>query len=114
MDDIWVRALQLSYRYNSETGILVFSDGVKYNLFESILLSKGKLCDEDLMAIHQVKKVFDGEIEDYFGRTMPEHDREMQKPVSLSPVRPVLQKFYGRRTPRAVKYDDPCQGVLNL
>ena len=115
-DDHWSESLQMTYDYRD--GVLIFTDGVKYTVHEAVLLSKGKLNDDDFRAIHHVKKVFDGEIEDCFGRVsfnpLPIDDGKMPEKVSVPPVRPVLQKFYGRRKPRFKPYHDPNQGVLNL
>lgn len=107
----------MTYRYCPETGTLTFTDGVKYTIDEAVQLSKGKLSDDDLMAIHQIKKMFDGEIENIFRRDpLPEHVGEVPGPVSIPDMRTVLQKrpVYGRRKPREVFYDNPDQGVLDL
>ena len=112
----WSEALQMTYDYRD--GVLIFTDGVKYSVHEAILLSKGKLNDHDLRAIHHVKKAFDGEIEDCFGRVgynpMPCDVGKMPEQIPVSPVRPVLQESWGRRKKRERRYVDPCQGVLNL
>lgn len=120
----WVEALQMTYDYRD--GVLIFTDGVKYTVHEAVLLSKGKVHDDDLRVIHHVKKLFGGEIEDCFGRVgfnpvpidgwrvLPGHDGKMPEKSPVPPVRPVLQKFYGRRKPRSRPYHNPDQGVLDL
>lgn len=113
MPDVWVSALQMSYRYNGETGEMVFSDGVKYTIEEAVQLSKGRLSDDDLMAIHQVKKVFDGEIDSFekLKLRMSKHQREVPDVIPVSDMRPVLQKRARKRRGREV---DPGQRVLDL
>jgi len=112
LKDNWVHALQMTYDYKD--GILTFTDGVKYTIKEAVLLSKGKIQDHDLRFIHLIKKIFDGEIEDCFGRIgiecMPQHDRQVPTKIPVSSVRPVLQEYWCQGKP----YVDPCQGVLNL
>jgi len=114
--DYWVEALQMTYDYRD--GVLIFTDGVKYTVHEAVLLSKGKLNDHDLRALHHVKKIFDGEIEDCFGEIgfnpVPIDDGNMPEKSIVPPVRPVLQKSWGRRKERERRYVDPNQGVLNL
>lgn len=122
----WVPALQMSYDYVPETGMIVFTDGIKYTIDECIQIAKGKLSDDDIRAIHHVKQAFDGELVNGFGETGPEyrsrslqgHDGGMPEKVSVPPVRPVLQEYYGRRgTARRARtrpFNDPCQGVLEL
>ena len=117
--DHWVPALQMSYDYHPRTGMIVFTDGIKYTLEEFMIMAKGRLYnDDDIRAIHEVKKMFDGELVDEFCRgtapAMPGHDGNLPEKISVPPVRPVLQEFYGRRKPRSKPFDDPCQGVLEL
>lgn len=53
----------LTYKYDAETGICTFEDGTAYTLREMIFIAKQKLTDEDMDALHVVKKVFDGELD---------------------------------------------------
>ena len=115
-DPNWSEALQMTYDYRD--GVLIFTDGVKYTVHEAVILSKGKLNNDDLRAIHHVKKAFDGEIEDSFGRIgynpMPSDVGKMPEKIPVSSVRPVLQECWGRRKKRERRYVNPDQGVLNL
>jgi hypothetical protein len=75
----------MSYDYHPETGMIVFTDGVKYTLEEFMILAKGRLSDDDaIRAIHQVKKTFDGVIEKGdFECRLPEYDGEVSAQVPV-------------------------------
>ncbi len=53
----------LTYKYDTETGICTFEDGTEYTLREMIFIARQELTDEDMDALHAVKKVFDGELD---------------------------------------------------
>lgn len=58
--DNFVAALNQSYRFEGDR--IVFQDGVSYTIAESLHIAKDRLDDDDIQAIHLVKKLFDGEI----------------------------------------------------
>lgn len=53
-----------TYRYDYETGLFTFPDGVQYTLREALHISKTALTMEDVEAIHKVKNIFDGQVLD--------------------------------------------------
>jgi len=61
-DDVQeVPALESRYRFVN--GKMVFEDGVEYTLAEALLMQADRnLNNVDMLAIHLVKKLFDGEI----------------------------------------------------
>jgi hypothetical protein len=56
----FVPALNQNYRYWDHKRILEFDDGTEYALREAVIIAKGKPNDEDLKALHLIKRVFDG------------------------------------------------------
>jgi hypothetical protein len=56
----FVPALDQNYRYQDNRKILEFDDGTEYTLREAAIIAKGKPNDDDLRAIHLVKRIFDG------------------------------------------------------
>jgi hypothetical protein len=66
MERKYVRALNLHYRFSPDEQTLTFDDGVVYTLDEAMLLAKGKANDEDIAAVHLVKKAFGATLEDGF------------------------------------------------
>jgi len=61
----YVKALAMSYEFDGTD--LVFDDGVRYSIREAATLARGRLSDDDLQAIHLVKKLIDGEVLDQPG-----------------------------------------------
>lgn len=67
-EDTFVPALNQSYRFEKDR--LIFEDGVSYSLNEAAMLARDastalgdhRLTDDDIQAIHLVKKMMDGEI----------------------------------------------------
>jgi len=96
----------MTYDHKEESNVIVFSDGVRYTISECLLLSKGRPSDDDIRAVHAIKKIFDGVLEEIFDEF-----------ESLPPV-PVKVKnktvFYGRRKPREEKIVDENQMILEL
>lgn len=60
-----VKALGMSYEFRG--GKMIFSDGVEYSINEAATMARDRLTDDDIRAIHLVKKLFDGEIVDVEG-----------------------------------------------
>jgi hypothetical protein len=56
----FVAALNQSYRFEGDR--IVFQDGVSYTIEEAVHIARDRLDDDDIQAIHLVKKLFDGEI----------------------------------------------------
>lgn len=54
------RARQLNLSYTYDDGFLYFDDGVRYSLKEALHLTSA--ADEDIRAIHAVKRAFHGEL----------------------------------------------------
>jgi hypothetical protein len=50
--------------YSFVDGMIVYPDGVSYNLAEALILCRDRLDEHDRQAIHLVKKLFDGQIEE--------------------------------------------------
>jgi len=73
----YVKALNLSYRYNPDEGKIVFEDGVHYTVYEALYLSRTRANEETIRAIHKIKGVFNAGIESPFGETLD------GRPVSL-------------------------------
>jgi hypothetical protein len=48
--------------YEFRDGMMVFPDGVTYNLAEAIVMARDQLTEVDIAAIHLVKLMFGGEI----------------------------------------------------
>lgn len=72
-----VPALNQTYRF--EDGKIIFEDGVTYSINEAVMMARDRLTDEDIQAIHLVKRIFGGEIE------VPYRDRiavTVREPVS--------------------------------
>lgn len=59
-DREYVPALSLHYKYYN--GKAVFEDGVEYSLAEMLFLARTRARGETLVAVHKVKKIFDGVI----------------------------------------------------
>jgi len=62
MNRHYVRALDQHYTWDGDNGLLRFDDGIIYDCHEAILLAEGKPCDEDIRAVHAIKKIFDGQL----------------------------------------------------
>ena len=55
-----VKQLGLSYRFKD--GLAVFEDGVSYTPHEMIVIAQKGGTDKEMQKLHEVKKLFDGEI----------------------------------------------------
>ena len=53
----------MKYSYDSKTGICLFEDGTVYTIEEMLFISRQKLSDADMDAIHKIKKIFAGELD---------------------------------------------------
>jgi len=62
MEPEFVKSVGQSYRYDARTGNVEFSDGVIYTLDETLELARKGAVGQDLKAVHEVKKAFDGEL----------------------------------------------------
>lgn len=78
-----VPTLGLSYEFRD--GKMIFSDGVEYSIDEAAALARDRLTDDDLRAIHLVKRIFDGTIMDCAGaaRRMI-HDADQDGPDEMT------------------------------
>lgn len=54
------RVLSLHYEYFPDIDLIRFEDGVCYTMQEAIIISR--MGDEDVKAVHLVKKIFGGEL----------------------------------------------------
>jgi len=79
----YVKALGQSYAVDEKTGDLVFADGIRYTVAEALELARGGAKTGTIRAVHQIKKLFDGEI--------------------VSPAVEQARKRKNRRTIRSVK-----------
>jgi len=61
----YVRALNQHYRMTEDGDELVFDDGVRYTVREAMILAKGGAKDEEIRAVHAVKKIFRGVLEEF-------------------------------------------------
>jgi hypothetical protein len=91
-----------TYLYDPETGMLTFTDGVRYTLTEAMRLARGRLSDYDIGKIHEIKKLFDGEI---LGDPPDEGKYRMQEIV---PKMRDLETLQNVRTVRKPKKGRPC------
>ena len=48
--------------YEFRDGMMIFPDGVTYNLAEALVMARDRLTEVDIQAIHLVKLMFGGEI----------------------------------------------------
>lgn len=56
----WSEDLAQTYLYDGET--LQFEDGIEYTMKESLLLSSGDPIKAEVLAVHRIKTLFNGEI----------------------------------------------------
>lgn len=53
-----------TYKFDHETGVFTFPDGVRYTLREALHISRTAATMEDVEAIHKLKSAFDGTVLD--------------------------------------------------
>jgi hypothetical protein len=68
-DEHYSRALDQHYEFDGQK--LTFEDGISYTLAEAVEVAKKARRDEDVRAVHLVKRVFDGEVLDDTRRLTP-------------------------------------------
>jgi hypothetical protein len=100
-----VRALNQHYRLTDDaTGkvVLRFDDGTEYTLEEAMLIAKGRAKEEDVRAIHLVKREFHGVLEGFpygLDKIMPQPDPALQKAAPVQAVRKVARKSKPGKNP---------------
>lgn len=86
----YVAALNQSYQFTGN-GIL-FEDGIEYTIHEAVAIARGDCTDEDIRAIHAVKRIFDGMIIAYNdGMIVRKRDLE---DIRLSAARDIRDAAY--------------------
>jgi hypothetical protein len=115
----YVKALDQYYTWDADNGRLNFDDGIAYTGYEAILLAEGKPCDEDIRAVHTIKKIFDGQLvgaPDPDPWVVPHPKTEVQKSCPASVLSSMARKRFksGRSDKSALNGNSPVQMQLDL
>jgi hypothetical protein len=109
MNRQYVKALGQYYIWDADNGLLCFDDGVIYTGYESILLAEGKPDDEDIRAVHAIKKIFDGQLiapDAADPWLMPHPKAEVRKSKAIPVLPSMARKFKSDKSDKS----DPVGG----
>ena len=99
----FVKALSQHYIFDADNCVLIFDDGIRYTTDEAIIISKGVPRNADLRAIHQIKKIFDGEVvgigdeSPFSGWIVPRTEPPVPRAASSSVVPVLAGKLSSRK-----------------